>query len=147
MTLDYSVTAPQVSPRADLKWQKLALDGHWKGVYTNPTADARLDIERLVLPAGSTIANRMPSSMPWVATLRSREWCGGRAFPARNPPFSRKTPLKIDASMRIKDPTRPLTLAATHRLFSLNANAVTAGRQNVAFVLRLPSIAPSRPWR
>ena len=55
--LDYSVTAPQVSPRPDLKWQKLALDGHWKGAYTDPTADAHLEIERLVLPAGSAIAN------------------------------------------------------------------------------------------
>jgi translocation and assembly module TamB len=142
MALDYSVTAPQVSPRPDLKWQKLALDGHWKGVYTNPTADARLDIERLVLPAGSAIANLHAELNAAGGDITLKGEVQGLRIPGSAPALLEKDPLKIDASMRIKDPTRPLTLAATHRLFSLNANAVTAGQQNVAFVLKLPSIAP-----
>jgi len=142
MALDYSVTAPQVSPRPDLNWQKLALDGHWKGVYTNPTADARLDIERLVLPAGSTIANLHAELNAVGGDVALKGVVQGLRIPGSQPALLEKDPLKIDASMRVKDPTRPLTLAVTHRLFSLNANAVTAGQQNVAFVLRLPSIAP-----
>jgi translocation and assembly module TamB len=140
--LDYSVTAPQVSPRPDLKWQRLALDGHWKGVYTDPTADAHLDIERLVLPAGSAIANLHAELNAAGGDIALKGVVQGLRIPGSEPTLLEKDPLKIDASMRVKDPTRPLTVAATHRLFSLNANAVTAGRQNVAFVLRLPSIAP-----
>jgi translocation and assembly module TamB len=140
--LDYSVTAPQVSPRPDLKWQKLALDGHWKGVYTNPTADAHLEIERLVLPAGSAIANLHAELNAAGGDIALKGEVLGLRIPGSAPALLEKDPLKIDASMRIKDPTRPLTVAATHRLFSLNANAVTAGQQNVAFVLKLPSIAP-----
>jgi translocation and assembly module TamB len=142
MALDYSVTAPQVSPRPDLKWQKLALDGHWKGVYTNPTADAHLEIERLVLPAGSAIANLHAELNAAGGDIALKGEVQGLRIPGSAPALLEKDPLKIDASMRIKDPTRPLTVAATHRLFSLNANAVTAGQQNVAFVLKLPSIAP-----
>jgi translocation and assembly module TamB len=140
--LDYSVTAPQVSPRPDLKWQRLALDGHWKGVYTDPTADAHLDIERLVLPAGSAIANLHAELNAAGGEIALKGVVQGLRIPGSEPALLEKDPLKIDASMRIKDPTRPLTVAATHRLFSLNANAVTADQQNVAFVLKLPSIAP-----
>jgi translocation and assembly module TamB len=140
--LDYSVTAPQVSPRPDLKWQKLALDGHWKGAYTNPAADARLDVEGLVLPAGSAIANLHAELRAAGGDIALNGEVQGLRIPGSAPDLLEKDPIKIDASMRVKDPTRPLTLAATHRLFSLNANAVTAGQQNVAFVLKLPSIAP-----
>ena len=140
--LDYSVTAPQVSPRPDLKWQRLALDGHWKGPYTDPTADARLDIERLVLPAGSAIANLHAELNAAGGDLALKAVVQGLRIPGSAPALLEKDPLKIDASMRIKDATRPLTVAATHRLFALNANAITTGRQNVAFVLKLPSIAP-----
>jgi translocation and assembly module TamB len=140
--LDYGVTAPQVSPRPDLKWQRLALDGHWKGVYTDPTADAHLDIERLVLPAGTAIANVHAELGAAGGDIAVKGVVQGLRIPGSQPALLEKDPLKIDASMRIKDASRPLTLAATHRLFSLNANAVTAGQQNVAFVLKLPSIAP-----
>ena len=84
----------------------------------------------------------MPSSTPQAATLPSRDVVQGLRIPGSAPALLEKDPLKIDASMRIKDPARPLTVAATHRLFSLNANAVTAGQQNVEFVLKLPSIVP-----
>ena len=140
--LDYSVTAPQLSPRPDLKWQKLALDGHWKGTYTAPTADARLDVERLVLPAGSAIANLHAELNASGGDVGLKGLVQGLRIPGSEPALLEKSPLKIDASMRIKDPTRPLTVTVTHRLFSLNANAVTTGQQNVAFVLKLPSIAP-----
>ncbi len=140
--LDYSVTAPQVSPRLDLKWQKLALDGHWKGTYSDPTADARLDVERLVLPAGSAIANLHAELNAAGGDVALKGVLQGLRIPGSEPALLEKDPLKIDASMRLKDSTRPLTLVATHRLFSLNANAITTGQQNVAFVLKLPSIAP-----
>jgi translocation and assembly module TamB len=140
--VDYSVSAPQVSPRPDLRWQKLALDGHWKGVYTNPTADARLDVERLVLPAGSAIANLHAELNAAGGDIALKAVVQGLRIPGPQPALLEKDPLKVDASMRIRDPTRPLTVTASHRLFSLNANAVTTGRQNAAFVLKLPSIAP-----
>jgi translocation and assembly module TamB len=140
--LDYSASAPQVSPRPDLRWQKLALDGHWKGVYTDPTADARLDVEGLILPAGSAIANLHAELAAAAGDIGVKALVQGLRIPGSAPALLEKDPLKIDADWRIKEPTRPLTLAAAHRLFSLNANAVTAGRQNAAFALKLPSIGP-----
>jgi translocation and assembly module TamB len=140
--LDYSVTAPEASPRPDLMWQRLALDGHWRGTYKDPTADAHLDIERLVLPAGSAIANLHADLHAAGGGIALKGVVQGLRIPGSEPALLEKDPLEIEASMRVADPTRPLTLAATHRLFSLNANAVTAGQQNVSFVLKLPSIAP-----
>jgi translocation and assembly module TamB len=140
--LDYSVTAPRLSPRPDLLWERLALNGHWQGTYKDPTADARLDIERLVLPGGSAIANLHADLHAAGGRIALKGVVQGLRIPGSEPALLEKDPLEIEASVRVEDPTRPLTLAATHRLFSLNANAVTAGRQNVSFVLKLPSIAP-----
>lgn len=44
--------------------------------------------------------------------------------------------------MQLNDPKRPLQLRATHRLFALKANAITAGEQSAQLDLRLPDIAP-----
>jgi len=140
--LDYSLTAPRASPRPDLKWQRVALEGRWKGPYTDPTADGHLEIERLALPAGTAIAALHADINAANGDVALNAVMEGLRIPGSQPAFLERDPLKIDASMRLKEPTRPLTLSATHRLFALDANAVTTGQQNAAFVLRLPSIAP-----
>ena len=142
LDLDYSLSSPQVSPRPDLKWQRVALAGRWKGPYTDPTADGHLDIERLVLPAGTAIAALHADSNVANGDVALKAVVEGLRIPGSQPALLEKDPLKIDASMRLKEPTRPLTLSATHRLFALSANAVTTGKQNAAFELRIPSITP-----
>ena len=88
--LAYSLTAPQVSPRPDLRWQRVALDGHWKGAYDNPAADAHLEIERLELPGGSAIAALRAdlAALP-AATLPSGVWSKDCVFPGRSRCFWR----------------------------------------------------------
>jgi translocation and assembly module TamB len=142
MDLDYSLTAPQVSPRPDLRWQRVALAGRWKGPYTDPTADGHLEIERLVLPGGTAIAALAADISAAAGNVALKAVVEGLRIPGSQPALLEKDPLKIDASMRLEEPTRPLTLSATHRLFALSANAVTTGKQNAAFELRIPSIAP-----
>jgi translocation and assembly module TamB len=44
--------------------------------------------------------------------------------------------------MRLKEATRPLAVTATHRLLSLKAQAITAGRPSVTLDLKLPDVAP-----
>src|ERR1700734_3025677 len=142
LDLDYSIAAPQVSPRPDLKWQRVALAGRWKGPYTDPTADGHLEIDRLVLPAGTAIAALHADINAAGGNVTLKAVVEGLRIPGSQPALLERDPLKIDASMRLKEPTRPLTLSATHRLFALSANAVTTGRQNAAFDLRIPSITP-----
>jgi translocation and assembly module TamB len=142
LDLDYSLAAPQVSPRPDLKWQRVALAGRWKGPYTDPTADGHLEIDRLVLPAGTAIAALHADINAAGGGVTLKALVEGLRIPGSQPALLETDLLKIDASMRLKEPTRPLTLSATHRLFALSANAVTTGRQNAAFELRIPSIAP-----
>lgn len=141
--LEYSLTAPRVSPRPDLRWQRVALNGHWRGDYTNPVADAHLEIDRLDLPGGSAIAAlRADLGAAGRGELSLTGLVGGLRIPGPEPMLLAADPIKIDASMRMKEATRPLTASITHRLFALNANAVTAGSQSVAFTLKLPSVSP-----
>jgi translocation and assembly module TamB len=142
LDLDYSLAAPQLSPRPDLHWQRLALAGRWKGPYTDPTADGHLEIERLVLPAGTAIGALRADINAANGDVALKAVVEGLRIPGSQPALLERDPLTIDASMRLKEPTRPLTLSATHRLFELSANAVTTGKQNAAFELRIPSIAP-----
>jgi translocation and assembly module TamB len=142
MDLNYSLTAPQGSPRPDLKWQRVALAGKWKGPYADPTADGHLEIERLVLPGGTAIAALTADISAAAGNVALKAVVEGLRIPGSQRALLEKDPLKIDASMRLEEPTRPLTLSATHRLFALSANAVTTGKQNAAFELRIPSIAP-----
>lgn len=141
--LEYSLAAPQVSPRPDLRWQRVALDGHWKGPYTSPTADAHLEIERLELPAGNAIASlRADLAAGGGGEITLKGTIEGLRIPGSQPMLLAGAPLMVDASLRVKDAARPLNVSVTHRLFTLNANAVTAAPQSATFTLKLPSIAP-----
>jgi translocation and assembly module TamB len=142
VNLDYSLSAPEVRPRPDLEWQRVVLAGRWKGSYTDPTADGHLEIERLVLPGGTAIAALRADIGAAGGDVTLKAAVEGLRIPGSQPALLESDPLKIDASMRLKEPARPLTLSATHRLFALSANAVTTGEQSAAFELRLPSIAP-----
>lgn len=141
--LTYSLAAPQVSPRPDLRWQRIALDGHWKGPYTSPAADAHLEIERLQLPAGSAIAAlRADLAASGGGEVTLKGVIDGLRIPGSQPMLLAGAPLVVNASMRVKEASRPLSVSVTHRLFTLNANAVTAVPQSASFTLKLPSITP-----
>ena len=51
--LSYSLEAPAVSPRPDLRWQRVALEGRWRGAFTDPDAEGHLEVEKLLLPGGT----------------------------------------------------------------------------------------------
>ena len=52
------------------------------------------------------------------------------------------SPIRMDATLHLDEATRPLQLTADHRLFALQARALTAGAQSATFNLRLPDLAP-----
>jgi translocation and assembly module TamB len=140
--LDYSLEAPQVSPRPDLRWQRIALNGHWHGSFAEPTADGHLEVDQLQLPGSVQIAALRADLTASGGTLGAAGAVNGLRMPGAGGSLLGKDPLKIEASMRLNEATRPLVIEATHRLFSLKAQAVTAGEQRVAFDLRLPSVTP-----
>jgi len=140
--LNYALTAPRVSPRPDLSWQRVALEGHWQGPFTDPTAQGQLQVDQLELPDGASLASLRADLSAGGGVIGLRGLVQGLRIPGPQPALLQRDALKFEASMRPKEATRPLEISATHRLFSLTAKAATAAPQSVALDLRLPDLAP-----
>jgi translocation and assembly module TamB len=142
MDLDYSVDAPAVSPRPDLKWQRLSLRGQWHGTLKDPTASGHLQADRLELPGNAAIAALRADLAARQGTISLQGVIEGLRIPGPQASLFEKDPVKISASMRVAEDSRPLTVEATHRLLSVKAQAITAGRQSVSLDVRVPNLAP-----
>ncbi len=140
--LTYSLEAPAVSPRPDLRWQRVALEGRWRGAFTDPDAAGHLEVEKLILPGGTQIAALHADLAAGSGVITLKGSIEGLRIPGPAPSLLEQDPLKIDAAWRVKEAARPLALQAAHRLFSLQAQAVTAGDQSATLDLKLPNVAP-----
>ncbi|MGD0504892.1 MAG: translocation/assembly module TamB domain-containing protein [Steroidobacteraceae bacterium] len=142
MDLNYSLDAPAVAPRPDLTWQRLSLTGQWHGTLKDPTADGHLQADGLTLPGDAAIAALRADLAAGRGTISLRGAIDGLRIPGPQAALFEKDPVRISASMRVADDTRPLTVEATHRLLSVKAQAITAGRPSVALVVQVPDVAP-----
>jgi translocation and assembly module TamB len=140
--LDYSLSAPEMTPSPGLAWHSLDLNGHFHGPFNTPTADGHLLVRQLQLPGGamlSAIDANLTANAGWM-TLRSA--IDGLMIPGPQPKLLRDSPLSLNASVHLNDSKRPVELTATHRLFALKLTAVTAGEQSAQLDLRLPNLTP-----
>jgi translocation and assembly module TamB len=142
MDLNYSIEAPALSPRPDLKWQRLSLAGKWHGTLENPSAVGHLTADRLEVPGDISMGALRADLTADRGTISLDGSIAGLRIPGPRPSLFEQDPVKISASMRVSDKTRPLTVDAAHRLLSVKAHAITAGRQSVSLDVRAPSIAP-----
>jgi hypothetical protein len=101
-----------------------------------------LQIDGLRVAGGTQIKALNADVASSAGTLVFHAVADGLQIPGPQPRFFADGPLKIGGSLRFSDAARPLELTATHRLFTLNAQAVTAGRQRASLELRLPDLAP-----
>ena len=142
MDVNYSVDAPAVAPRPDLKWRRLSLIGQWHGTFKDPTAQGQLQADGLVLPGDTAIAALQADLAARQGTISMRGSIEGLRIPGPQAALFEKDPIKISASMRVAEDTRPLTVEATHPLLSLKAHAITAGRPSVVLDVQVPRLAP-----
>jgi len=140
--LDYTLEAPAVAPRAHLAWQHVAIQGNWHGTVTAPSADVRLQIQELRLDHGMQVASLSANLKANGGALSIHSTLEGLTIPGPVSRLLHDAPLTIDASMRLDEATRPLELAAVHRLFVLHMKAITAGEQNATLELHVPELAP-----
>jgi translocation and assembly module TamB len=140
--LDFAFTAGAMTPRADLAWQSVALKGRWRGNIKSPTAEGHLEAERLRIPGELQAAALSADIAADRGKAELHALISGLRIPGQVPGFLERDPIKIDASVRLDDPKRPVLLKVSHRLFSLGGEAATAGKQSAALVLRLPDLAP-----
>ena len=140
--LAFSFEAGAMSPRADLGWERAALRGRWHGSVKSPNAEGHLEVTKLRIPGDIQMAALNADLSADQGNAQAHAQLRGLKIPGPQPRLLENDALKIDASMRLADPTRPLELSASHRLFSLKGQAVTAGTQSAAFELRLPNLTP-----
>lgn len=144
--LNYSLTAPAMSPMEGLSWRRVDLKGRLLGPFTKPTADGRLLIEQLQAPGGTQLAlldAHLEGDQGFVALKAGID---GLQIPGPEPKLFADSRLNLDASVRLDDPKRPLQLTANHRLFVLDTKAITAGEQSADLTLRIPDLKPFAPF-
>lgn len=141
--LEYSLTAPTMTPYPGLTWQSIDLQGRFHGPFATPAANGHLLVKQLQAP-GSTrleaLDAHLEADSTGLVTLRAD--VDGLVIPGPQPGLFRDSRLALDANIRLNDPKRPLQLTANHRLLALKANAITAGSLSAKLDLRLPDVAP-----
>jgi translocation and assembly module TamB len=143
--LNYSLTAPAMSPMAGLSWQRVNLEGQIHGPFAKPTADGRLIIEQLEAPGGARLEALNAQVKGDQGYIALQAGIDGLQIPGPAPKLFADSRLSLDAHVRLDDPQRPLQLTANHRLFVLNTKAITAGTQSADLSLRIPDLKPFTP--
>jgi translocation and assembly module TamB len=140
--LDYTLTASQMTPHPGLSWQSVDLQGRWHGTLKTPSADGHLLIKDLQIPGGTQLADLSANLTATGGGLTTHAVLTGLVIPGPQPTLFKDAPLILEASVNLSDPKRPVELKATHRLFALQAHALTADEESAQIDLRLPDVAP-----
>lgn len=140
--LEYGVDAPAMTPRPGLSWRHIALQGHWHGTLGAAQADGRLGIDGLQIPGGAALGTLEANLKADRGALAVRATAEGVVLPGPQPRLLAESPLRVDATLQMNEATRPLQLRIDHRLFALQARAVTTGALSATVGLHLPDLAP-----
>jgi translocation and assembly module TamB len=140
--LGFSFESAAMTPRPDLGWEQAVLTGRWRGSIKAPTAQGHLEVIRLRVPGSLQAAAVNADIAAEGGAAQLHALIKGLRVPGSQPRLLESDPVKIDASVRLDDPTRRVALTAAHRLISVKGQAVTAGAQSATVEIRLPNIAP-----
>jgi translocation and assembly module TamB len=143
--VDFDFRSAAMNPRPELKWDSAVVRGRWRGSIKAPTADGRVEVEKLQLPGGTQLAALRAdvAASDGAAVLAAQ--IDGLRIPGPQPGLLQAAPVKLNATLHLNESGRPLDLDASHRLFALKAHAETAaqaGRRNAAAELRLLDLKP-----
>ena len=138
----FSFEAAAMSPRPDLSWERATLRGRWHGKLKSPNADGHLEVTRLRIPGETQMAVLTADVAATLGNAELHALVRGLKVPGAQPRLLEDDPVKIEASVRLDDPARRLELSASHRLFSLHGQAVTAGEPSATVELKLPNVTP-----
>src|SRR5581483_2293479 len=140
-----SVTAPAMTPYAGLSWDEVEIHGRFHGAFTTPIADASVLIKSLHAPGGVQLQTLEAHLNANGRVLTMNAGLDGLETPGKLPVSFGDSRLKLDASVQLDDPKRPVQLSARHQLFNLEAKAMTAGDQSASLNLRIPDLRPFGP--
>jgi translocation and assembly module TamB len=140
--VEFSFDSAAMTPRPDLTWERASLRGRWHGSVKSPTAEGHLEVTQLRLPGETQIAALNAEIAADLGKSELHALVGGLRIPGAQPRLLEGDPVKVDALLRLDDPARRVELTASHRLFTLRGQAVTAGEQSATVEVRLPNVTP-----
>jgi len=140
--LGFSFESGPMKPRPDLGWERAVLNGRWHGNVKSPNAAGHLEVTQLRVPGNAQAATLTADLAANLGNAELHALARGLRIPGAQPRLLEDDPLKIDASVRLDDPARRIEVTASHRLFALRGQAVTAGEQSATLELRLPNVTP-----
>jgi translocation and assembly module TamB len=140
--LAFAFESATMTPRPDLGWERGVLRGRWRGSLRSLNAEGHLEVARLRVPGQLQVAALSADLAAEGGKADLHALIQGLRIPGSQPKLLEADPVKIDASVRLDDPARRLELTASHRLFVLKGQAITAGEQSATLELRLPNLAP-----
>ncbi|HXI78822.1 MAG TPA: translocation/assembly module TamB domain-containing protein [Steroidobacteraceae bacterium] len=144
--LNFDFQAAAMSPRPDVSWDGVAVQGRWHGNLKTPTADGHIEVTKLQLPGGIQLAALRADATAGGGRAALKALVEGLQIPGPQPRLFAASPLNVDATIQLNDPARPLDISATHRLFSLVAHAGLQAqhdeKRSATVEIRLPDLAP-----
>ncbi|ABI61019.1 translocation/assembly module TamB domain-containing protein [Granulibacter bethesdensis] len=139
--LDVDAHAGAMEPRPDVQWRSVTLTAHVAGPFLKPDAKAHIVLKGLSAAGASfSVLTADADGNAGYVTLRSR--VDDLRIPGPKPDLLEAAPLLLDASVRLDDPSRPVTFALSHALLALKGDARTAGKMTVHAALSLPDLTP-----
>jgi translocation and assembly module TamB len=140
--LTYSIESPAIAPRANLSWKRLSVAGRWSGSLDAPSGASRVRVDGLELPGGTRLASLAGNLTAASGAIELRVTAGGLVLPGPAPRLFAQSPVRLDATLHVNEPRRPLEITVRHRLVSLTAQALTSATHGATFDVRIPDIAP-----
>ncbi len=139
--LAMTASAPAMSPRPDLSWREVSLQARVEGPFSGPKLNAALGITGLAVGTGG-VGRAMLVVSGDIGMINLNGTLDDVRVPGPQPDVLASTPVGVTGSVRLNDPDRPLTLAVTHRLFAIDANATFGGTRQARARVSVPEIAP-----
>ncbi|HEY0799203.1 MAG TPA: hypothetical protein VGD54_00055, partial [Steroidobacteraceae bacterium] len=140
--LEFTFDAAAMTLRPDLAWERASLRGRWHGSVKAPSAEGHLEVTRLRIPGETQMAALNADIVADLGKTDLHALVQGLRIPGPQPRLLEADPVKVDASLRLDDPARRIEVTASHRLFTLRGQAVTAGEQSATVEVRLPNVTP-----
>ncbi len=138
--LTLTADAPAMRPAEGVAWRSVGLQAKVEGPFTAPRATGTLRVD--ALEAGGAAVRAIAADLAGDAgqvTLSAA--AEGVRIPGPDPALLEAEPLRLQATARLDDPSRPVRFSLAHPALSLSGTARTAGAISAEGTLDLPSLA------
>lgn len=139
--LTLAAHAPAMRPKSGLSWQSVALQAHLQGKFAKPTVSGHVAIDQVA--AYGSAARRIDANVSGNEGLvHVAALAYGLQIPGSQPNLLAGAPLKVDATVHLAEPHRPIDFAVRNPLIMAQGSAQTKGVLQARVHLVIPQLQP-----